>query len=720
MRKTLCWSGSLIIVLAAAAGAWAQTARLEQVDVKIFLDSGMVESPADGRGAVFSTVVAVPGMAWLRLTFDEVALGAPPPGGEPTVLRVTSLLDGASQALTWPSLLEWKHTTAYFNGGVLRVELIADAGAGPSCVASTHAWGGPAGSTTLGGKSICGPTDDRELSDDPRAARVLPIGCTVWMINDYNHCFLTAGHCIDYDFQVVEFNVPLSDPYGGLQHPGPEDQYSVDDASVQTNYGQGVGNDWAYFGCFENTETGKTPYQAQGDYFMLALPPPVIDQHIRITGYGTTSSPVPPEWNQVQKTHVGPLMTSSGSTLGYATDTTGGNSGSPVIYEETGEAIGIHTHGGCSVGGGENSGTGANHPGLQDALANPQGVCIPKPPVGFQFPDGLPEWIHPAGDSIRVEVFGQYGGEPEPDTGMLYYDAGDGFVSAPMQVLSDNVYDAVFPAIECGTFVDYYLTAESTDGETVSDPMFAPTVTYHARAIVDIDYLFADDFETDQGWTVEDSYDLTDGSWERGVPIGGGDRGDPPTDADGSGQCYLTDNEDDNSDVDGGSTTLISPLMDASDPDAVLSYHRWYSNNYGADPYDDVFVIDVSDDGGATWTNLETVGPDGAEVEGGWYYREFVVAEIPGIVNSDAFQVRFIASDLDEGSVVEAAVDGVQVKVIVCGDLVGDIDGDGDVDVVDLLALLAAWGPCEDCPEDLDGNGVVDVVDLLMLLSNWT
>jgi hypothetical protein len=52
--------------------------------------------------------------------------------------------------------------------------------------------------------------------------------------------------------------------------------------------------------------------------------------------------------------------------------------------------------------------------------------------------------------------------------------------------------------------------------------------------------------------------------------------------------------------------------------------------------------------------------------------------------------------------------------------LEGDINGDGDVDVVDLLALLNAWGDCGDCPEDLDGNGVVDVVDLLALLNAWT
>ena len=52
--------------------------------------------------------------------------------------------------------------------------------------------------------------------------------------------------------------------------------------------------------------------------------------------------------------------------------------------------------------------------------------------------------------------------------------------------------------------------------------------------------------------------------------------------------------------------------------------------------------------------------------------------------------------------------------------LQGDINGDGVVDVVDLLALLADFGSCPGCPADLNGDGVVDVVDLLMVLANWS
>jgi hypothetical protein len=51
----------------------------------------------------------------------------------------------------------------------------------------------------------------------------------------------------------------------------------------------------------------------------------------------------------------------------------------------------------------------------------------------------------------------------------------------------------------------------------------------------------------------------------------------------------------------------------------------------------------------------------------------------------------------------------------------GDLNGDGVVDVFDLLVLLGAWGPCGpgNCPADINGDGSVDVFDLLILLGNW-
>jgi hypothetical protein len=60
-----------------------------------------------------------------------------------------------------------------------------------------------------------------------------------------------------------------------------------------------------------------------------------------------------------------------------------------------------------------------------------------------------------------------------------------------------------------------------------------------------------------------------------------------------------------------------------------------------------------------------------------------------------------------------------QAEVIEGGGTPGDLDGDGDVDTADLLALLADWGCSGDCLGDVDGDGDTDTADLLMLLGNW-
>jgi hypothetical protein len=144
--------------------------------------------------------------------------------------------------------------------------------------------------------------------------------------------------------------VPPSLPDGTLQHPGPEDQYAVN-VSTRVFVNVGVGNDWGVIEAYPNSVTNLLPIQAQGTYWPLEqnLEP----DSIRITGCGTATG----ERNQVQQTHVGPNAGSSGTTMRYRTDTTGGNSGSPVIDALTNNAVGVHTHGGCSSSGGNNNGT---------------------------------------------------------------------------------------------------------------------------------------------------------------------------------------------------------------------------------------------------------------------------------------------------------------------------------------------------------------------------
>jgi hypothetical protein len=131
----------------------------------------------------------------------------------------------------------------------------------------------------------------------------------------------------------------------------------------------------------------------------------------------------------------------------------------------------------------------------------------------------------------------------------------------------------------------------------------------------------------------------------------------------------------------------------------------------------------VSDDRGATWTTLETVGPTGPEVSGGWFRKGFLVGEYVSL--TDEFLIRFIASDTDPESIVEAGVDGVRLSRLQCtAGPPGDLDGDGFVSITDFLILLGLWGPCAEpcppsCPGDLDADCTVGVTDFLVMLANW-
>jgi len=47
-----------------------------------------------------------------------------------------------------------------------------------------------------------------------------------------------------------------------------------------------------------------------------------------------------------------------------------------------------------------------------------------------------------------------------------------------------------------------------------------------------------------------------------------------------------------------------------------------------------------------------------------------------------------------------------------------DVNGDGVVDVSDLLEVVGSWGE-SGVPSDINGDGVVDVVDLLAIIGAW-
>lgn len=282
--------------------------------------------------------------------------------------------------------------------------------------------------------------------------------------------------------------------------------------------------------------------------------------------------------------------------------------------------------------------------------------------IVIDFPEGLPEARlpgEPTGITVRIrELRDEY----IEGSGMLRYrHAGDDFAATPLIASPDGLFRAVLPPAYCNDVTEYYFSVEGVTTGPICCPADAPATTYSSLA-GSLTTIFTDDFETDTGWTVENDPHLIAGAWERGIPVGGGNGGDPPTDGDGSGTCYLTDNRDGNSDVDLGITWLISPAFDlAGCENAKVSYLLWYTNLVGNDPRNDLFKIHVSNNDGAEWTKVGVVGPHSRF---GWTARSFMLGDFVELTSQ--VRVRFEASDLNDISIVEAGIDDFQVKILEC------------------------------------------------------
>jgi hypothetical protein len=255
-------------------------------------------------------------------------------------------------------------------------------------------------------------------------------------------------------------------------------------------------------------------------------------------------------------------------------------------------------------------------------------VKLMAQPFSFAYPDGLIDRVDPvAGAELHVQLIPDEGA-PDPSTATLWVAVDDGpFAPYPMTENAGLYIGQIAPP-PCGSDVRYYVSASALmSGETLTDPANAPTSSYSAHVANEILTLLSYDFESAVGWSV--SGNAAVGAWEAGVPAGDGSRGDPVADYDGSGQCFLTFNGPGDTDVDGGSTTLTSPTLNLTGlEDPVLAYARWYSNSAGATPMTDIFVVEVSNNDGSSWVNLETVGPTGSEVTGGWFVKEFRVTDV--------------------------------------------------------------------------------------------
>jgi len=239
-------------------------------------------------------------------------------------------------------------------------------------------------------------------------------------------------------------------------------------------------------------------------------------------------------------------------------------------------------------------------------------------------------------------------------------------------------------------------------------------------------------FEETDGWIVGDiNDDATAGIWESAVPVAtffDGNQAQPGSDHSEDGEkCFLTGAATSPGsvgfdDVDGGKTTLFSPVLDLSNyNEALVTYWRWYVNNVGDNPDTDHWKVDASSDGGQTWINIENDNQSNDE----WIQKNFLFSEL-GIELTDQVKFRFIAEDINNagdsgtgGSIVEAAIDDFTVSIFGDNPISnGDLNEDGDLNILDVV-VLTNYVLNNNCTElaDLNGDSLCNVLDVVLLVS---
>lgn len=316
--------------------------------------------------------------------------------------------------------------------------------------------------------------------------------------------------------------------------------------------------------------------------------------------------------------------------------------------------------------------------------------------------------LHPPATTLPVEVSVNPGIDAlVPGTVRLHYRLAAGpYTEVAMNDAGGGDFTATVPGANCDQQIEFFVTAEGVQAGVITLPSGGGAYNI---PIGEVDIVLIDNMETDIGWTV--SGNATEGMWERGVPVNCASRGAPGADADGSGQCWLTDNSTRNScnsDVDNGTTYLTSPVFDLTGG-ADVSYQYWLNDVPNGALNGDEFGVDVSTDAGATWTRVRTV----TTVASVWRTDTiFVGAEVPA---TSTMRFRFSANDVGTQNVIEAALDNFRITRLVCKDVACPADlvpPFGVLDLADIQAFAAAFIAQQPIADFAPPFGVWDLADL--------
>ena len=219
--------------------------------------------------------------------------------------------------------------------------------------------------------------------------------------------------------------------------------------------------------------------------------------------------------------------------------------------------------------------------------------------------------------------------------------------------------------------------------------------------------------QTDAGWTVTvpTTGAATDGFWQRGVPVNAPSYSyEPPSDSDGSGAAWVTENTDPGSgttsDVDGGTTILLSPAFDflnsgggISGGNMTICYDYYNSLTNDTEGVDGLFVEISSNGTAGPWTRIAShVTNYGTS----WTPHVITQANLntAGVTSTANMRLRFLAVDAGTASNTECGLDNFKlyrrIPIIDC-------NSNGIPDATDISSATS---------QDCNSNGIPDECDI--------
>lgn len=337
--------------------------------------------------------------------------------------------------------------------------------------------------------------------------------------------------------------------------------------------------------------------------------------------------------------------------------------------------------------GGHNNTVLQFHPEVIEKVTGHVSECLPLV-VGFA---ATPPLVIPPDQPTPLVA--NIVGTPITTVDLNYrFSPSDPFLSIPMTEQGGGQFTVDLPAASCDDQPEFFFSMIDSVAGLIETNIFDPRVGIET-------IFFEDDFEEDQNWIAGIASDTaTEGIWTRDAPLGTGAQPLAGFDPFNLGTyCFFTGQGTEGGslgqqDIDDGPTTLISPMIDLSGSNAEIGYWRWFSNDAGIGPNQDVFTIEITNNNGASWVTVETIGPDDDESSGNWFYHQFTVSDF--VTPTANVRMRFIASDEGSISIVEAAIDQFKVYQFECEVCQPDLGfgGPGTADLSVCGTLLTPGG----------------------------